>query len=126
MDRLEKEVADLRRNQEAQIAEAGTRAQTTVALEEYRTRAQQALKRANEVTSLTAAENKRLEVNTGTVSSTRGIGWSGCVVGGECPALLVERVTMDLTSCIFSWCTNYADLRYTPGSYELSRASGNK
>lgn len=41
---------------------AASRAQTTGVLEEYRTRAQQALKRANEITSQTASENKRLEV----------------------------------------------------------------
>lgn len=63
VNRLELSLSDLQRSQEAQAATAATRAQTTGMLEEYRTRAQQALKRANEMTSQTAAENKRLEVS---------------------------------------------------------------
>lgn len=55
---------DLHRAQAAHVAAAGTRAQTTGQLEEYRTRAQQALKRANEITSQTASENKHLQVTT--------------------------------------------------------------
>ena len=62
MNRLELGFSDLQRSQEAQAAMAASRAQTTGVLEEYRTRAQQALKRANEITSQTASENKRLEV----------------------------------------------------------------
>lgn len=62
-------MADLRQKQNAQAAEAGARAQTTVVLEEYRTRAQQALKRANEITSQTAAENKRLEASVGSATA---------------------------------------------------------
>lgn len=62
VDRLEQELAELRRSQEEQTTAAAARAQTTGVLEEYRTRAQQALKRANEITSQTASENKRLEV----------------------------------------------------------------
>lgn len=62
IDRLEKDLSDVRRQQEAQAATTAVRAQTTGVLEEYRTRAQQALKRANEVTGQTTAENKRLEV----------------------------------------------------------------
>lgn len=54
---------DLRRSKEAQATAAAARAKTTGVLEEYRTRAQQALKRANEITSETAAENKRLEAS---------------------------------------------------------------
>lgn len=65
VDRLEQEVVELRRSQEAQATAAAARAQTTGVLEEYRTRAQQALKRANEITSQTASENKRLEVCLG-------------------------------------------------------------
>ncbi|CAN0287984.1 unnamed protein product, partial [Ectocarpus sp. 8 AP-2014] len=65
VDRLEQEVVELRRSQEAQATAAAARAQTTGVLEEYRTRAQQALKRANEITSQTASENKRLEVCIG-------------------------------------------------------------
>eukprot|EP00903_Cladosiphon_okamuranus_P007670 g7438.t1 len=61
VDRLEQELAELRRSQEEQATAAATRAQTTGVLEEYRTRAQQALKRANEITSQTALKNKRLE-----------------------------------------------------------------
>ncbi|CAB1119443.1 unnamed protein product [Ectocarpus sp. CCAP 1310/34] len=61
VDRLEQEVVELRRSQEAQATAAAARAQTTGVLEEYRTRAQQALKRANEITSQTASENKRLK-----------------------------------------------------------------
>ncbi|CAM9123728.1 unnamed protein product [Ectocarpus fasciculatus] len=61
VDRLEQEVVELRLSQEAQATAAAARAQTTGVLEEYRTRAQQALKRANEITSQTASENKRLE-----------------------------------------------------------------
>lgn len=63
VNRLELGLSDLQRSQEAQAATAATRAQTTGVLEEYRTRAQQALKRANEITSQTTAENKRLEVS---------------------------------------------------------------
>lgn len=63
MDRLEQEVSDLRRSEEVQAAATAARAQTTGALEEYRARAQQALKRANEITSQTACENKRLEAS---------------------------------------------------------------
>ena len=62
VNRLELGISDLQRSQEAQAATAASRAQTTGMLEEYRTRAQQALKRANEITSQTASENKRLEV----------------------------------------------------------------
>ncbi|CAN0051172.1 unnamed protein product, partial [Laminaria digitata] len=61
VNRLELGLSDLQRSQEAQAATAASRAQTTGVLEEYRTRAQQALKRANEITSQTASENKRLE-----------------------------------------------------------------
>ena len=63
VDRLEEEMAELRRSQEEQAIAAASRAQTTGVLEEYRTRAQQALKRANEITSQTASENKRLEAS---------------------------------------------------------------
>lgn len=63
VDRLEQELTELRRSQEAQATAAAARAQTTGVLEEYRTRAQQALKRANEITSQTASENKRLEAS---------------------------------------------------------------
>lgn len=62
VDRLEQDFSDVRREQEAQAATTAARVQTTGVLEEYRTRAQQALKRANEVTGQTASENKRLEV----------------------------------------------------------------
>lgn len=62
VDRLEQELVDLRREKEAQDAAAGARAQATGHLEEYRTRAQQALKRANEITTQTTSEKKRLEV----------------------------------------------------------------
>lgn len=58
-------MGDLRREQEAQAVEAAARMRTSGVLEEYRTRAQQALKRANEMTSQTASENKRLEVSRG-------------------------------------------------------------
>ena len=63
VDRLEQELAELRRSQEEQATAAAARAQTTGVLEEYRTRAQQALKRANEITSQTASQNKRLEAS---------------------------------------------------------------
>ncbi len=63
VDRLEQELMELRRSQEAEANAAAARAQTTGVLEEYRTRAQQALKRANEITSQTASENKRLEAS---------------------------------------------------------------
>lgn len=63
MDRLEQEVADLRRAEEVHATAAAARAETTGELEKYRSRAQQALKRANEITSQTVAENKRLEVS---------------------------------------------------------------
>ncbi|CBJ25593.1 Myosin, heavy chain 10, non-muscle [Ectocarpus siliculosus] len=68
VDRLEQEVVELRRSQEAQATAAAARAQTTGVLEEYRTRAQQALKRANEITSQTASENKRLEAEMSKLS----------------------------------------------------------
>ncbi|CAM9753484.1 unnamed protein product, partial [Hapterophycus canaliculatus] len=61
VDRLEQELSELRHLHEAQATAAAARAQTTGVLEEYRTRAQQALKRANEMTSQTASENKRLQ-----------------------------------------------------------------
>lgn len=62
VDRLEEELSSVQRSQETQAAKATARAQTAGALEEYRTRAQQALKRANEIATQTADENKRLEV----------------------------------------------------------------
>ncbi|CAN0402680.1 unnamed protein product, partial [Ectocarpus sp. 12 AP-2014] len=68
VDRLEQEVVELRRSQEVQATAAAARAQTTGVLEEYRTRAQQALKRANEITSQTASENKRLEAEMSKLS----------------------------------------------------------
>ncbi|CAM9435559.1 unnamed protein product [Ectocarpus sp. 4 AP-2014] len=68
VDRLEQEVVELRRSQEAQATAAAARAQTTGVLEEYRTRAQQALKRANEITSQTASENKHLEAEMSKLS----------------------------------------------------------
>lgn len=63
VDRLEQELAELRRSQEEQATAAATRARTTGVLEEYKARTQQALKRANEITSQTASENKRLEAS---------------------------------------------------------------
>ena len=63
VDRLDQELVELRRSHEQQAKSAAARAQTTGVLEEYRTRAQQALKRANEITSQTASENKRLEAS---------------------------------------------------------------
>lgn len=63
VDRLEQEVADLRRAEEMHATATAARAQTTGELEKYRSRAQQALKRANEITSQTVAENKRLEAS---------------------------------------------------------------
>lgn len=64
VDRLEQDLADVRRNGEVQAAAVGERAKIKEHLEEYRTRAQQALKRANEVTTQTASEKRRLEVTT--------------------------------------------------------------
>ncbi|CAM9418029.1 unnamed protein product [Scytosiphon promiscuus] len=69
VDRLEKELSELRSFQEAQATAAAARAQTTGVLEEYRTRAQQALKRANEITSQTASEKKRLQAEMSKLSS---------------------------------------------------------
>eukprot|EP00752_Nemacystus_decipiens_P016541 g14784.t1 len=69
VDRLEHELAELRRSQEEQATAAAARAHTTGVLEEYRTRAQQALKRANEITSHTASENKRLEAEINKLSA---------------------------------------------------------
>lgn len=63
VDRLEQEMAELRRSQEEQATAAAARARTTGVLEEYRTRTQQALKRANEITTQTASENKRLKAS---------------------------------------------------------------
>lgn len=94
VDRLEQELAELRRSQEEQATAAAARAQTTGVLEEYRTRAQQALKRANEITSQTASENKRLQV-------------SGCV---SLRAMVTLYVLTSLTRCRVSFCFRWLTL----------------
>ncbi|CAM9884936.1 unnamed protein product, partial [Discosporangium mesarthrocarpum] len=62
VNRLERELLEQKEAEVVQTAAQGTREEAERQLGEYRTRAQQALIKANKLASYTAAENKRLEV----------------------------------------------------------------